>query len=168
MPDYQLGKIYRITSSQTENVYIGSTAQTLLCRRMGEHVSDYKRFINGKLKSNKGSFEIIKHGDAIITLIETFPCNSKDELHAREQHFIDLNTELIVNKQKAYTGIESGLKGSEYYKAYHLDNKLEIYAKKNARKNCKCGKDYNHSNYARHSKSKYHQAFLNAQPPTTE
>jgi hypothetical protein len=94
--DYKNGKIYKITSDSTDKIYIGSTCQ-LLCRRMNEHRSNYKRFQNGKF-SNMTSYELIALGDAIITLIEDYPCERKEQLHARERYHIELNKDICVNK----------------------------------------------------------------------
>ena len=141
MPNYQLGKIYKITSPQTETIYIGSTAQPLLCQRMGCHVTNYKRYLNGKLKGYKASFDIIKHGNSVITLIEAFPCNSKDQLYSREQFHMDLHKEFLVNIKQASTGMNRKEYNKEYYqinseimseyqKEYYQNNKDIICQKK--------------------------------------
>lgn len=41
MPDYSKGKIYKLCSNQTDNVYIGSTTQELSFR-----LSDHKKHID--------------------------------------------------------------------------------------------------------------------------
>ena len=46
----------------------------------------------------------MKFEDRDIILVEVFPCNSKDELHARETYFIDSN--ICVNKIGAYRSEE--------------------------------------------------------------
>jgi hypothetical protein len=72
MPNYQNGKIYQIWSPQTDQVYIGSTIQSL-CKRMVEHRCQH-------LTSHK----ILQYDDAKIELIECFPCDNKMELNKRE------------------------------------------------------------------------------------
>ena len=57
-----------------------------------------------------------------IVLIESYPCNSKDKLHARERHHT--NNIDCVNKIK---GQEIGEKG--YQKQYYNDNKDKIIEK---------------------------------------
>jgi predicted GIY-YIG superfamily endonuclease len=42
MPNYQNGKIYKICSSLTDKIYIGSTTNYLV-RRMSDHRSKYIR-----------------------------------------------------------------------------------------------------------------------------
>ena len=88
MVNYQLGKIYKIVDNTNGNVYVGSTCEPTLARRLAKHVADYKRY----LKTSKNyitSFIILENNDYEITLIELYACNSKDELHAREKYFIE-------------------------------------------------------------------------------
>jgi hypothetical protein len=84
------GRVYAIRSHQTIDIYIGSTTQTLSLR-MGGHRRDYKRQYN-----NLTSFHIVKYDDAYIELLEEVECNTKEELHAREGHYI--RTLNCVNK----------------------------------------------------------------------
>ena len=105
---YSRGKIYKITSKQTDNVYIGSTIQTLN-RRFQGHMCDIKR---GKNPTSKC---ILQYGDAIITLIEEYPCNSMKELHTRERYHIE-NTQNTVNKEIPTRSVQ------EYYE----NNRKEI------------------------------------------
>lgn len=86
---YQDGKIYKIVShSRPELVYYGSTINTLR-QRMSQHKG---------AKNPCTSKQIIDCGDAIILLLELYPCNSRDELTARELQFILNNP--CVNKYK--------------------------------------------------------------------
>jgi hypothetical protein len=86
MPDYQLAEIYKIVCNITGDVYVGSTCEPILTRRLVGHVNGYKRYLNGK-HSNTRSFKIIANGNYDIVLIELFPCDTKNELHARECHY---------------------------------------------------------------------------------
>ena len=95
MVNYQQGKIYRIVSNITGKQYIGSTAEPRLSRRLVFHRSAYKQYIQGKI-THTTSFEIIEQGNYEILLVENFPCENKDRLHARERHFIE--TMECVNK----------------------------------------------------------------------
>lgn len=103
MVNYQDGKIYKIVSKTDPDslVYIGSTAEPTLARRMVKHRDSYKRWKVGKTNNVK-SFDLFeKYGidDCQILLIETFPCKSKDELHAKEGEYIRKMD--CVNKQIA-------------------------------------------------------------------
>ena len=90
MPDYQKGKIYKLVSDHTDEIYIGSTCQ-LLCHRLSQHARDFRE---GKNKCTcKNMFEL---GKVKIVLIENVPCDSKEELYKRERHYIE--TMNCVNK----------------------------------------------------------------------
>jgi hypothetical protein len=89
MPDYQRGKIYKITSGDL--TYIGSTCEPTLARRLSDHVSKYNREKNGNKVRGSKSSQVIEKGQYEITLIELCPCNSKDELTARERFHIETN-----------------------------------------------------------------------------
>jgi hypothetical protein len=93
MPNYQDGKIYKITSGDL--TYIGSTCEPTLARRLTKHKTDYKKWKEGKY-GHTSSFTVIETGQYEITLIELFPCGSKDELNARERFHIETN--VCVNK----------------------------------------------------------------------
>ena len=45
---YQLGKIYKIVSSQTDKIYIGSTCQKYLCNRMNNHKQNLRSYLMDK------------------------------------------------------------------------------------------------------------------------
>src|SRR5690348_2273684 len=101
MPDYKLGKIYKIISNQTDKIYIGSTTEKYLSQRQVSHTRAYKSFLNGK-DHFRASYDILKFPDAKIILIETFPCNNKYELIAREQYWIEQFKDTCVNYCNAF------------------------------------------------------------------
>lgn len=94
MVNYQRSKIYLITSPNTNCVYVGTTTK-LLCSRLGQHRADFKKFQQGIYKFNP-CFEIMKHNDISISLIENFPCNTREELASRQRQII-LQTEDCIN-----------------------------------------------------------------------
>ena len=98
-------KIYKITSlNNPELVYYGHTCQTLS-----------SRFSKHKTLSNKSSSKIIiEKGDAIIILVEDYPCESRDQAKSREAYYVLNNP--CVNK------CVPGRTKTEYYE----DNKKEI------------------------------------------
>lgn len=116
MPDYQQGKIYKLSSPSTHEIYIGSTTSSLK-KRLWEHRSDLGSFLKGK-KNYRTSFEIIKFEDAIIELIELYPCDSREKLYMREGFFIKEND--CINSTIA------GRNKTQYYQ----DNKNYICEKK--------------------------------------
>jgi adenylate kinase family enzyme len=95
---YQRGKIYAIRSHLTEQIYIGSTCEPTLAKRMTKHRTNYRDFlrIGGSCSSSRF---ILEFGDAYIELIELFPCEFKDELTRREGELIRENN--CVNKRIA-------------------------------------------------------------------
>ena len=119
---YQRGKIYKLISNQTEDVYYGSTIEVKITNRLSKHRCHYKRWLNGK-SPYVSSFEIVKFDDAKILLVENFPCNTVYELYARENYYIENNR--CVNKLKPPTGLTK----AEYDKQYYDENKDEIMEK---------------------------------------
>lgn len=137
---YQRGKIYKIVSPNTNKVYVGSTTEPLLSRRMAGHTRDMKRWKNGSTNYTS-SFEILEAGEAQIVLLELCPCNSKDELFARENHWMNELKNICVNRNKAPLGLTIQEWNSHYYqenkddikfnqKQYYNDNKEGILAKR--------------------------------------
>lgn len=98
MVNYQLGKIYKIECFTTGLVYYGATCEPTLARKLAGHKSNYERYKTGKSKVYNHSFETLKHNNYAISLVELHPCETKDELSARERYHI-LNND-CVNKQK--------------------------------------------------------------------
>jgi hypothetical protein len=92
MVNYQNGKIYKIESHQGDKIYIGSTTKQYLSQRLVAHRKDYTYWLSGNKNAKKTtSFNIFdEYGldNCFITLIESFPCDSRDELTAREAHYI--------------------------------------------------------------------------------
>jgi hypothetical protein len=90
MVNYQNGKVYRIICNKTGKQYIGSTT-IALSARLSQHS---KLFRNARTCLSR---EVIEGGDYAICLIEDFPCDRKEQLLARERHFIE--TLDCVNKK---------------------------------------------------------------------
>ena len=124
------GSIYIIRSFQTDDVYYGSTTQ-MLCKRMASHRQDSKCWLNdtGHYIS---SFDILHYDDAYIELVEEIEFQNKQELRAREGHYIRDNN--CVNKvipcrtQKQYR--EEHMKDiQKWTKQNYVDNKKIILEK---------------------------------------
>ena len=156
MPDYQLGKIYKIECNVTGKVYIGSTCEPILARRLAGHITSYKCYLKG-IHNYISSFKIFENGNYCIVLLEKYPCDTKDELLARERYWT--NSIDCVNKVKGQ-GMLNELGRKEYKKQYHETNKEVINTKKNEKHECICGNCYTHTNKARHEKTKKHQQYL--------
>jgi len=147
MVNYELGKIYKIVDNSNGNIYIGSTCEPTLARRLSKHVSNYKSYLEG-LQRFTTSFQIIANNDYNIVLIELYSCSSKDELHARERYYIETIKKCVnkiiptrtvqeyreINKEQRY------LYRKQYYaknketdllnkKAHYLENRETILEK---------------------------------------
>ena len=153
MVNYKDGKVYKIIDNTTNNIYIGSTAQDRLCRRLQKHVSDYKQYLKGNRKCYASSFDILKNGDYYIELIEKVPCDSRDELTKREGHYV--RTLECVNKNVP------GRTMKEWQKKYHEEHKEEIkeWRKKHYEENKeeynKKGKEYRSKKKNKARRKKY-------------
>ena len=162
MPNYKNGKIYLITSPSTDKVYVGSTVLKL-CKRLNGHC--------GYQSKNCSSREIIELGNAVITLLHIFPCNSKEELLQEEQRVMELYPNK-VNSLCAYVTEENRIKkhnsGSREWhltnrehclnrmREYNEANKVETEAKRSVYYTCDCGKEVQLKHKARHNKTKIH------------
>ena len=96
------GKIYKVQNIAGDKIYIGSTNKKYLSQRMDTHRSGYKRWKAGKEEGKIYSYDIFEEfgiENCVILLIESYPCGSKDELRAREGHYIQ--TLKCVNKNIA-------------------------------------------------------------------
>ena len=152
MIDYSLGKIYKLTGNGY--TYYGSTCEPTLARRLAGHIRTYKAYLNGK-HNYITSFSCFENAnsDYHIVLVENFPCNNKDELHAKERYYIE-NNECC---NKCVVGRTHNESQKEYYKA----NKQAIKELANTKTQCECGGKYTLAHKSRHAKSKMHQKFIN-------
>jgi group I intron endonuclease len=149
MPDYQKGKIYKLVNNVDDEIYVGSTTNPL-SKRKNDHRNSAKL---------RPTIHVFQHLNTIgwknveIILIENYPCNSKDELHARERYWID-ELKPTLNKQlPGRTKKEWAEDNREYLtekkKQYYEDNKEEIRQYK---------KQYHENNrerIAEHDKQRY-------------
>ena len=89
MPNFSKGKIYKLVSNKSSDVYIGSCIIELS-----------KRLSNHKSKSNECVSKSMFINDAIISivLIEDYPCENKNQLKARELHYITNINCININK----------------------------------------------------------------------
>jgi len=117
MVNYQNGKIYKIECHQTGLIYIGSTSEPTLARRLSNHIRSYHIWKNTG-KRYITSFKIFENENYDISLLESYPCNTRDELKAREKHYI--KTMECVNKNIPLRSKSE----------YHQDNKEKIAEKK--------------------------------------
>lgn len=173
MPDYQKAKIYTIRSYSTDDIYIGSTCQSL-AKRIGSHRRDYNCFINGK-KKYVTSFKLIERRDYYIELLEMFPCNCRNELEKREGELIreyeNCVNKTIAGRTKQQYYIDNRENIKQYYidnqdyllkiqKQYYIDNKSKKQKLAQKKEICDCGSIITHVVKARHKKSTKHIKYM--------
>lgn len=173
---YQRGKIYKLVSFETDKCYVGSTCESYLSNRLAGHRRGFRNYQNAK-GHYITSFEILKYVDCDIILVESFACNTKEELLARERHWIEsLNcvnkviptrskkeyqqTDKIKAYQKAYRKSD-GRKAyqqihQEYNKAYRKKNRESLAKEAKVKVPCECGSECRRGDKARHLKSIKH------------
>jgi hypothetical protein len=136
MPDYQKAKIYKLWSPSKNIIYFGSTTQAI-SQRLGEHLSNYKKYNNDNTKKYMSSFLVLDCEDYKIELLEEYACNNKQQLEKKEGEYIKNNE--CVNKRVA------GRTNDEYMKYYRENNveKLRERAKQFKEKNPDKIKEYN-------------------------
>ena len=130
---YQNGKIYIIKSPNTDKVYIGSTTEKYLSRRLAKHIHHTGSNVTAKI--------IIDAGDAYIELVELFPCNSKYELNKREGEMQKLQLNKVNKYQAGRTALEreKEYRKTEKYKQWSKQYKKEYYEKNKEIINVKSG-----------------------------
>ena len=191
--DYANGRIYKIepVCEHDENeVYYGSTCQ-ILCKRMDGHRSDYRLWTSGKHNKTSSHELFEKYGveNCKIYLVELYPCETKEELFAREGYYIKNNK--CVNKhvpgrtrKEHYEDTKEILleQRKPYQKEYYKDNKeiLSVKVKKyrdankdsaqayskeyrKIRYTCSCGSEISFAHKHDHLKTKKHIEWQNEQ-----
>jgi len=179
MSDYSKGKIYKIVCHETEEVYYGSTVQTL-SKRLSQH-REYNKSCSSR--------QIIDRGNYSIELVKDFPCNSKKELLREEGIFIRNNeciNRCIAGRTKQEYFNDNKDRRTVYFKEYRLKNidRIKEYDKfrcvrdaeiKNQRSKesyirrsehlhekvtCDCGAVVSRNCLARHKKRQIHKDLL--------
>ena len=162
MVKYELSKIYKIVDNTNGNVYIGSTCEPTLARRLAGHRNAYKNYLNGKGRFVT-SFLILKNDNYEIVLLEQCKdITSKDQLHKRERFFIENNTCVNIVKN---VGLLNELGKTEYQKVYYEENKdkkceyQKVYYEENKDKKYEYQKVYNeeHKEKNREYQKKYYK-----------
>ena len=169
MPNYQNGKIYKIIDTGYTKCYIGSTVESL-STRMSHHRATFKTISHSSCSSVL-LFKEFGLENCKIELIENFPCNNREELHAREGYHIQ-QTECI---NKATPGLNTKNWKKEYdkqiyeakkdkilenKKQYYINNKEELLKKKKMRIICECGCETSVGDKLIHMKSVKHKNLM--------
>ena len=152
MNKYNNSKIYKIVSSETDKIYIGSTIRTIE-QRFLHHISDYKMWMKDNTKGYMTSYEILKHGNYKIELIECVNVETRQDLLKLEGKYQRLNESKIVNL------IIAG--GDIIRKEKLIENpiKKEIVESVYDKYLCSCGSIYSEHKKLRHIRTKKHRDF---------
>ena len=147
----------KIECNITGEVYIGSTTEPTLAKRLTGHKMSFKKWKRGATKYKVYSFQILERENYSIYLIENYSCKSKDELFSREGHFIKeyKNGGNCVNKQ--ITG--------RSLKEYYQDNE-KIIAEKDKYTNKRMRRDTR--NIIKKNMKKIKKKFQNIKKYTTK
>jgi len=119
MPDYQLGKIYLITSETNKLLYVGSTCQKYISTRITGHIKDYK--YGGKYCC---SHKVLECDDYNYKLLKEFPCSNVQQLRREEGFWI-----LHYKNQTDYECVNQVVAGRTW-KEWRDDNIDKIAEKK--------------------------------------
>ena len=141
MPDFSKGKIYKLVSNKSSDVYIGSCLVDLS-----------KRLYGHKKPSNTCVSKSMFVDDAIISivLIEDYACENKNQLKARELHYI--TTLECININKPFITDVNYDDKKEWHKQYqanynetHKEQKAQ-YRETNKEQRAEKAKQYNATN----------------------
>lgn len=177
MNRYQRGKIYKLYNlSNHEDFYVGSTCKSQLSMRLSQHRYDATHNRTSLVYQHMKQVGI---DNFIIELLESYPCNSKDELRAREGYYIRLLKPSLNQKVEDRSRLEHYQDNRasilQYQHQYYEKNKEsvkrrireraqsirpQIRAQQNAVKQCACGISFTVSNKARHFRSPNHKNYV--------
>ena len=167
MPDYKNGKIYKLWSPEGDDIYIGSTTDSL-SRRKAKH----------KTQNSTSQILFEKYTDVRIELLEECPCDNKEQLAKKEGEYIRNNN--CVNKvvpgrtREEYNEYnKEHLKeqkkewyenNKEHVKEHYQNNKEKKHQKAKERNSiefvCECGRTLTHGCKAIHLKTKIHNDLM--------
>ncbi len=188
MSDFQKGKIYKITNDYNDEIYIGSTCDTLVKR-----FSSHKKASNNHNDKHRPLYQLINEigfNRFRIQLIEDYPCEDRYQLRQKEGQYIrQIGT--LNNIIAGRTGIEYRLENKEKLKEYNNSEKVKelrkIYRKKDENKEkkrerdknykennsekinlikkeiivCECGGNFQRDGLARHKRTAKHTRYEN-------
>ncbi len=105
--NYSLGKIYKIECMTTKLIYYGSTCEPTLSRRLAAHKGQFNQFKKNR-RQFCSSFMVLNNENYEITLVETIPCISRDELNTREKYYIKNNdcVNMVYNNNKSIGDVQ--------------------------------------------------------------
>jgi group I intron endonuclease len=165
---YHKGKIYKIVNDINDDIYLGSTVKQL-SNRMGGHRSKAKQFPERKIYITMNEIGIAHFK---IILVESYKCETKDELRAREDYYINLlkpalNMIMAFRTEDQLKEYKQGYQQDyqemnkdiliEQRKLYRKEHKESIQLQRTVCVMCEvCNIEINKAHKSRHNKSKKH------------
>jgi len=165
---YANGKIYMIESASAGLCYYGSTCMPLR-KRLHAHKQSYHK--HGDITS----VIILDQPDYKIVLVEEFPCENKQQLHAREAYYIrnnqcvnkimpngrtDEENNIIRKYHEKRRYAENKEKFQKRCHQYYENNKEAVLNRKKKKVFCVCGSIISSSGKACHEKTAKHQLYI--------
>jgi hypothetical protein len=170
--DYSQAKIYKITNDYNDDVYIGSTCDTLVKRFSG-----HKKSCTNSQKKDRPLYSLINEigfDRFRIELLFEFSCNDKYELRQKEGEYIrkfgTLNCYIAGRTNENYK-LEYKEKFDEYHqnyrdtnkhiiaqkdKQYYEQNKEAILTRQKREIICECGCSTSSCHLQRHMRTNKH------------
>ena len=130
--DYKNGKIYCIRNTISNDVYVGSSCEPYLSKRMVKHRSSAKANDRDRNMLLYQKMRELGVENFYIELLENYPCDSKDQLRAREGHYIreiaTLNKRIETRTDKEWR--EDNKEYIQEWRKRHYENNKESIKEK--------------------------------------
>lgn len=153
-----IGRVYKIISTEGNEVYVGSTFNTTR-NRFSQHKKDYQKWKKNNVKYSKHNVSVNKlfekYGKDKCKIILIKEYDVLDRFHLEVYESLWIYKLKSINNQIPF--VIKKLRSKKYYK----DNKDQFSIKRNKTFGCPCGGSYAYSRKANHMKTKKHQTYLN-------
>lgn len=183
MSNTKVGRIYKIVSTQSDHVYVGSTFNTIR-DRFSKHKKDYRQWLKDMSKAKCSIYPFFKEfgvDNFKMILIKEYEVVDRTHLEAYEalwmsklacvnkitpfqirklsqKEYRDNNKDAINTRDRQYYA-----NNKEKFRQYNIDNRERIRAQKNTKHDCQCGGRYANASKAAHFKTKKHTKWLASQ-----
>ena len=149
---YENGKIYKLTNTVTDDIYIGSTTNELKYRLTAHRIAARQNGNSVVYQWMQG----IGSDQFAIELIEDFACKNRQELEQREH-------KLIKQQQPSLNTYCKSPRKQFFFKDYYADANFRTKHLKymSTKVACECGYMTARGNMSRHKAGKVHQKLLN-------
>jgi len=122
-------RVYKIVCNVTNNVYIGSTKESLKKRLVKHSIAFRKWLLSPEDTSYYTSFKVLENNNYYIEELEKLPdFSERIELRIRERYWIE-NTDNVINKNRAFRTREEHKNDIKNYMIVNVI-KLKEYNKK--------------------------------------